>query len=530
MKMDRTEVDKKAKEVKERMKAERVLKITKDLHEKGLLPPEKINSMEDDMLGWNNDQLEAMERFIDMAVDHAEMKIALQKARLELQAAQAPEGYSIKKSLNSVSDEEMKKAKEAIKDAAEKISADPAAKKMHEEFKSDYEKMVEKGKKAEQLAKAIIEESANEDILNKAVDELNQRKADFEKLDPKDIKFSEGMTEAMATDEATKLAHMMTRVGLIEESSLEQQVEEIKTWGPDALKSMWSMVEKATKPSNEPKVEARKWGAGSELAKAHHAHVKGVLEEAYKRTNREEEKEVVIDEPKYRKSIKEAIQEAEAKKSDSKRTISKPYTKRGSIKEMKEESDRKTVEEPKFITELREAREFLEKFDETFACAKVEALKAKDSMLQEEQKYDGTKKHEDTDVLRQLTKAHMKAQRDFAIIEKVYNQAFERFSKIDVKQASVEELEEALRNYRAGDEQTDIDALFGGKYKSGDDPYYKWLARKKKFISAEEAAELFTDMVSNFPSEVAGAFKKDKRSAGAVAPHTQGDLSPNKMY
>lgn len=508
--MDRKEAEKKAKEVKERMKSERVSKITKDLHEKGLLPSEKIDSMKDDMLSWNNDQLESMERFIDMAVDHAEMKIALQKARLELQAAQAPEGYSIKKSLDSVSDEEMDKAKEVIKEFAEKISLDPAAQKMHEEFKSDYEKIMERGKEAEKLAKTILEKDANEDILNKAMDELNQLKEQT-----KDIEFSEGMTEAMATDEATKLAHMMIRVGLIGESSFEQQVEEIKTWGPDALRSMWSMVEKATKPSTEPKVEARKWGSGSEIAKAHHAHQQSVLEKAYQKANTE--KEVVIDEPNSHKSINEAIKEAEAKKG-SKRTISKPYTKRGSIKEMKEESDRKTAEEPKFITELREAREFLEKFDETFACAKVEALKAKDSMLREEQKYDGTQRHSDTNELRKLTKAHMKAQRDFAIIEKVYNQAFERFSKVDVEQASVEELEEALRNYRAGDEDTDFDALFGGKYRTGDDPYYKWLARKKKFISAEEAAELFTDMVSNFPEEVAGAFKKDKRSAGAVTP------------
>lgn len=506
--MDRKEAEKKAKEVKERMNAERVLKITKDLHEKGLLPSEKIDSMKDDMLNWNNDQLEAMERFIDMAVDHAEMKIALQKARLELQAAQAPEGYSIKKSLDSVSAEEMDKAKEVIKEFAKKIAIDPAAQKMHEASMKDLENMAQRHEELhERAAKA---KEADADILDKAVDELNRLKEQT-----KDIEFSEGMTEAMATDEATKLAHMMIRVGLIGESSFEQQVEEIKTWGPDAMRSMWSMVEKATKPSNEPKVEARKWGSGSEIAKAHHAHQQSVLEKAYQKANTE--KEVVIDEPSSHKSINEAIKEAEARKG-SKRTISKPYTKRGSIKEMKEESDRKTAEEPKFITELREAREFLEKFDETFACAKVEALKAKDSMLREEQKYDGTQRHSDTDELRKLTKAHMKAQRDFAIIEKVYNQAFDRFSKVDVEQASVEELEEALRNYRAGDEDTDFDALFGGKYRTGDDPYYKWLARKKKFISAEEAAELFTDMVSNFPEEVAGAFKKDKRSAGAVTP------------
>lgn len=530
-------IEKKAAEVRERMKAQRVMKITNDLHERGLLPPKKITAMEDDMLSWNNEQLEAMERFILMAVDHAKMKKALHEAKIELQAQNATqESLPSPTAVDRVSEEINKMVsagtidpsrdfpgliEQGLDQAAVDLWKDKSAgEKMHEASKKDLENMAKRHEDLHEKAEKV--QVAESEMIDKAVDEMTSLIQNADNMEPHDIAISKEISAAMVADEATKLAHEMTRVGLIDNSGFEGQVEEMKTWEPDAFKAMWSMVEKAAKPLNEPKVEARKWGSGSDIAKENRKRKEDQF--ASLMSNKQvEEKEVVIDRPTVQKSIKEAFDEVKDKKSA--RLISKPYTKRGSIKDRKEESDRKTAEEPAFIAELREAREFLDKFDNIFADAKVDALRAQEAMLHEEQQYNGSKIHTQADNLHKLTREHMKTQRDFAIIDKIYKQAFDRFAKVDVEQASVAELEQALKDYQAADEHTDIDALFGGKYRTGDDPYYKWLARKKKFISAEEAAELFTDMVNNFPEEAAEVFRKDKRSAGAFT-----QASPNKLY
>ena len=351
--------------------------------------------------------------------------------------------------------------------------------------------------------------------------------------------------EDIITKEAAKLARAMSRVGLIAKDSFEQQAKEMSKWSTASYKSMWDMVEKAGHP--QPMVNSRNWRAGSDIANANHSRlVRGstaslppqsaLVSESldavkkYMAQDTGVEKEVVINDPVPRRSIQEVVKEAHDKTSHSKPINLSSYKKRGSIKDRKEEADSKTTEEPAFIKELREARELLAKFDETFVDAKVEMMKAREAVLSEERNYDGSRLHEDTSSLHKLSKAHLSAQRNFAIIDKVYKQAFKKFEQIDVDQVTTEELNEVLKNYQATDEHTDLDAIFGGKYRTGDDNFYKWLARKKKFLSAEEAAEMFTDMVSNFPDEVADAFKKDKRSAGAVAPHSHEDASTRKLH
>jgi hypothetical protein len=108
-------------------------------------------------------------------------------------------------------------------------------------------------------------------------------------------------------------------------------------------------------------------------------------------------------------------------------------------------------------------------------------LKAKEAMLNEESKFDGTKNYTDATVLINLTKKHLSAQRDFAIIDKIYKQAFKAFEKSDVEQASAEEIKKAMENFRpAQTEQSELDNLLGGSYHSGDESYNSRMSRIKK--------------------------------------------------
>lgn len=459
--MDKDMAKKNEEDVKKRVKLDRVAKIIADLYDHKLLPEARIEAIEGDMVNWNNEQLEAMERFIDVSNANSKMKADLQKANLELQSDRVLEDLN---------------TKEGRTDAVQK---------RHDIAMKDIGDMVEHGQKIKEIVGGTIEEEKPE----------------------------------QTNSEAVKLASAMLRAGLINASSYDTQVSEIMNWNEDVLKAMWKMVDEASKPFGEPKVEARKWGVGSDIAKANkerkHEQFNSYVDAAKKAQIDSIEKEIVIDKPTVRKSIKETVTEAQEKKTH---PISKPYVNRGSIKDRKEESDRKTTEEPRFIAEIREAREFLERFDETFASAKVAAIKAKEAMLQEEQKYNGTKIHSDTKNLHKLIKEHIKAQRNFAIIDKVYKQAFSRFKKVDVEQVSVQDIEEALKNYQAGDTQSDLVSLFGGKYRTGDESYYKWLARKRKLYSEKQAADL-VESVINLSEDVADKFMKGK--AVGLARHTQ---------
>jgi len=616
--MEREEMEAKAEEVRARMKAERVEKIVSGLIDHDLLNKGMIDKIKEDIGNWNNEQLEAQERFIEMAVDHARMKKALHEAKINLQSEQV--GVDLNK--KEVSQESIADALTTIKDYAAKMSPETldqvsaerrkqileetAGAKMHKGFKSDYDKIMNSQAKAKELVEAIngvvisaedsvtlmnVDDSTDEgqkiiadmylkyegavsddeatelakkmhkgklipeDSIGAQVSELMRldRKA-FESMErfvharnepapsvadikaslgAPDISTKEGRAEVRESLQrfdvnldCRELANEMLAKGMITESAYEGQVDELAKLDRAGFKSMerfvkYSGIEKKdTTPEaiSDPLVQARNWGAGSDIADAHkkrHSIPSSELREAI-RCN--VEKEIVIDEPSFRQSIHSVAEKAHNRVGQSKPINLSSYKKRGSIKDRKEESDLKTREEPAFITELREARELLEKFDETFVKAKVEMVRAKEAMLREEGHYNGAKCHEDTSDLYALTKAQLTAQRDFAIIDKVYKQAFKRFALVDVEQATVEELNKVMENYKAADEHTDLDTLFGGKYRTGDDNFYKWLALKRKVISAEEAAELLTDMVGNLPSEMAGVM--DKRSAGAVAGHT----------